>query len=333
MKKRRRNKIAVFTLIALLAIIPASLLAQAGSKTNTTKGTQDVTVGAFTVKVPSAWRSFSTSESEQLQRQVVAQSKEIYRQYYGVTTDPASSVNIAAFHIAGAAGSFAIVSFKIPPQSDLINVLKNQAEEKAKWGVQQGYIHKYLGLMPLDDEQFSGFYVKTIGRNGEVQVSGGLEHKKLKNTLVQLTLLCPKAWDEVKATSTLSSVLKTVMLKEKSESLPNIGGIQRPQVTMKDGEFVAYNDGTILDSRAKLIWKKDTSNKPLSWEEAITYCEELDYAGYTDWRMPTLAELQGLYNPNNNNHIETTSSIGKMQLLNRCTNLISVRPRLYRLMS
>lgn len=219
-KRRLMNKFAAFALSALLAISPASLLfAQSGSKTNTSEGTLDGTVGVFTVKVPSAWRRFSTSESEQLQRQVVVQNKEIYRQYFGVTKDPAIAVNIDAFNIEGNAGSFAIVSFTIPPQSDHINVLRNQAEEKAKWGVEQGYIHKFLDLVPIDDEQFSGFYIKTIGRNGEVQVSGVLEHKRLKNTLIQLTLLCPKAWDEGKATSTLSSVLKTLMLKEKSKAL------------------------------------------------------------------------------------------------------------------
>jgi hypothetical protein len=214
MKKSLSNKSTVFALSALLAILSASpLFAQAG-KANTHPDARDVTVGAFTIKVPSDWRSFSASESDQFRRQFIAQSEEIYRQYSGAP-DPAKSVDIAAFHIAGNAGTFVIVSFTIPPQSDLVNLLKNQAEEKAKWGIQQGYIQKYLGLVPLDDTQFSGFYVKFIGKSGEVQISGGLEHKKLKDTLVQLTLLCPKTWDELKATNTLTSVLESVKLRER----------------------------------------------------------------------------------------------------------------------
>jgi hypothetical protein len=175
---------------------------------------RDVIVGAFTVKVPSDWRSFSASESDKLRREYMAQREEIYRQYSGAPL-PAKSVDIAAFHIGGDAGTFAIVSFTIPPQSDFVNLLKNQSEEKAKWGIQQGYIQKYLGLVPLDNKQFSGFYVKAIGTRGEVKISGGLEHKKLKSTLVQLTLFCPKAWDELKATNTLNSVLKSVKLRER----------------------------------------------------------------------------------------------------------------------
>ena len=68
-------------------------------------------------------------------------------------------------------------------------------------------------LVPVDEKHLSGFYIKCIGSNGEVQRSGALEHKKLKNTLVQLTLLCPQAWDELKATTALASVLDSVKLR------------------------------------------------------------------------------------------------------------------------
>ena len=214
MTKRPINRSAAYAMSALLGILSASpLFAQTG-KTNTSANARDITVGAFTIKVPSNWISFSASDSDLLRRQYMSQSEEIYRQYSGAP-NPTKSVDIAAFHIAGDSGTFVIVSFTIPPQSDLVNLLKNQAEEKAKWGVQQGYIQKYLGLVPLDDEQFSGFYVKFIGTSGEVQISGGLEHKKLKGTLVQLTLLCPKTWDEVKATNTLTSILESVKLGER----------------------------------------------------------------------------------------------------------------------
>lgn len=213
MKKSLSKKSAVFALSALLTVLSASpIFSQAGTSTHA--DAQDVTVGPFTVKVPSDWRSFSASEADPLRRQYMAQSEEIYRQYSGAP-NPAKSVSIAAFHIEGNAGVFAIISFTIPPQSDLINLLKSQAEEKMKWGIQQRYIQKYLGLVPLDDNQLTGFWVKCIGTSGEVQISGGLEHKELKNTLVQLTLLCPKAWDELKATNSLISVLESVKLKER----------------------------------------------------------------------------------------------------------------------
>jgi hypothetical protein len=173
-----------------------------------------VSVGAFTVDVPAYWKSFSAQESYEFKRQYTAQSEEIYRQYSGIN-DTTKSLDIAGFHISDDDGAFIIASFTVPPQSDLITLLKSQAADKAAWGVREGYIRKYLGLVSIDDEQFDGFYTKTVGKDGGIQVSAGLEHKKLKNTIVQLTLLCPKPWDEVKATDTLTTLLKSVTLKDK----------------------------------------------------------------------------------------------------------------------
>lgn len=177
--------------------------------------TKAVTVGAFTVKVPTRWASFSPSEAAALRRQYIDQSTQIYQQFSGGDDPPAKQIAIAAFHIAGDEGAFIVVSFTIPPHSDLINLLKSQANEKADWGVQQGYIRKNLGLVPVDDDRFSGFYIKALGKSGNVEVSGGLEHKKLKNTLIQLTLLCPHSWDQGKATNILTTVLKSVVLTAK----------------------------------------------------------------------------------------------------------------------
>jgi hypothetical protein len=175
-----------------------------------------VTVGAFMVTVPTEWASFGSSEAAALRQQYTAQSRQIYQQYNSGSSDGlAKPIGLAAFHIAGDDGAFIIVSFAVPPQSDLINMLKNQTKEKMDFGIRQGYIRKYLGLVPVDDEQFAGFYTTAIGKDGNVEVSGGLEHKKLKNTVIQLTLLCPRSWDQGRATGSLTDILKSVSLLPK----------------------------------------------------------------------------------------------------------------------
>lgn len=191
----------------------ANAVADKASITNATNATKRVSVGAFSVKVPENWTAFTSGEASILRRQYLDQSRQIYQQFSGVSEDPAQSVDVAAFHIQGDAGSFALVSFKVPPQADLIRLLKSQVREKMDWGVSQGYIRKYLGMELVDDGQLSGFYTKTIGKRGNFEVSAGLEHKKLKNTIIQLTMLSPNSWDEAKSTNTLSSILKSVALK------------------------------------------------------------------------------------------------------------------------
>ena len=69
-------------------------------------------------------------------------------------------------------------------------------------------------------------------------------------------------------------------------------------------EFKITDDGkTVTDSANKLMWVRDPSDLPLKafylWEDpdtkqpiAIKACENLNYAGYSDWRLPTLNELK-----------------------------------------
>jgi hypothetical protein len=57
-------------------------------------------------------------------------------------------------------------------------------------------------------------------------------------------------------------------------------------------KFVDNNDGTIADESTGFIWQKKDSAKTLNWEQALEYCEELELAGYSDWRLPNAKELQ-----------------------------------------
>lgn len=208
-----RYRTTAFALAALLAILSASEAFAQGGKTNTPANAQNVTVGAFTAKIPPDWKAFSANEAAQLLRQYMAQSQEIYRQFSGAD-DKTKTVDVVAFHMNGT-GSFVLVSFTVPPTSNLISLLKSQVKDKMAWGLREGYIRKYLGLVSVNDEHFSGFYTKAIGKSGGVEISGGLEHKSLRNTIIQLTLLSPGAWDEAKATSTLSSIIDSVALQGK----------------------------------------------------------------------------------------------------------------------
>jgi hypothetical protein len=49
------------------------------------------------------------------------------------------------------------------------------------------------------------------------------------------------------------------------------------------------------DSETGLIWTVEDNGSDLGWNQAYNYCENLTLAGHTDWRLPTLDELKGLY--------------------------------------
>jgi len=43
------------------------------------------------------------------------------------------------------------------------------------------------------------------------------------------------------------------------------------------------------------MWTKVDNNRDLNWQQAIEFCRNLPFAGHTDWRLPTIDELQGFY--------------------------------------
>ncbi len=65
----------------------------------------------------------------------------------------------------------------------------------------------------------------------------------------------------------------------------------------------AYQDngnGTVTDSNTGLMWQKAPSSERYDWTEAMSYAENLIFAGYNDWRLPTIKELYSLINFNGN---------------------------------
>jgi hypothetical protein len=57
--------------------------------------------------------------------------------------------------------------------------------------------------------------------------------------------------------------------------------------------FVDNGDSTITDVISGLIWQKDSSDNG-SWEEAISYCENLTLGSQSNWRIPNVKELESI---------------------------------------
>ncbi|MFA9423905.1 MAG: DUF1566 domain-containing protein [Sedimentibacter sp.] len=59
-------------------------------------------------------------------------------------------------------------------------------------------------------------------------------------------------------------------------------------------DFVDNDDSTITDNATGLMWSKDDSGVGMNWEAALAYAEGSEYAGYYDWRLPNVKELQSI---------------------------------------
>lgn len=67
-------------------------------------------------------------------------------------------------------------------------------------------------------------------------------------------------------------------------------------------DFVNNGDGTITDRATGLMWAQDDSGQGMSWQEALSYVQEMNaqnHLGYSDWRLPDAKELHSIVNYEN----------------------------------
>ncbi len=58
--------------------------------------------------------------------------------------------------------------------------------------------------------------------------------------------------------------------------------------------FTGNGDGTVSDHSTGLMWQQADDGVPRDWENALSYAESLELAGYSDWRLPNAKELQSI---------------------------------------
>jgi hypothetical protein len=95
----------------------------------------------------------------------------------------------------------------------------------------------------------------------------------------------------VKCRAKIAAVLFSVSaLLASAQSAPDTqGNVQETQVR-----------GYWIDPSTTLMWAAKDNGKDVNWHKAIKYCRDLRLAGYSDWRLATLGELEGIYDPEAN---------------------------------
>jgi hypothetical protein len=59
-------------------------------------------------------------------------------------------------------------------------------------------------------------------------------------------------------------------------------------------KLIDNGDGTVTDKLTRLMWLQKTDGKKRAWEPSIQYCEDLEFAGHSDWMLPHNKELTSL---------------------------------------
>ena len=53
--------------------------------------------------------------------------------------------------------------------------------------------------------------------------------------------------------------------------------------------------GYWVDLSTRLMWAAKDNGRDVKWKKAVQYCRDMRLAGYSDWRLATLPELEGIY--------------------------------------
>jgi len=67
--------------------------------------------------------------------------------------------------------------------------------------------------------------------------------------------------------------------------------------------------GIYLDPKTNLIWTARDNGRDIDWRRASDYCTQLELAGFDDWRLPILGELEDIMEPLSNAIFSTPQQI------------------------
>ncbi len=73
--------------------------------------------------------------------------------------------------------------------------------------------------------------------------------------------------------------------------------------------FVDLGDQTVLDRKTGLVWQKADGDTDRTWEAAISYCDGLNLAGKSDWRLPNIRELESITDDSKSNPVIDITAI------------------------
>lgn len=91
--------------------------------------------------------------------------------------------------------------------------------------------------------------------------------------------------------------------------------IAAEQIKSSDGRYIDNGDGSIIDKNTGLMWTKKDSyadlGRCLDWNASKDYVSNLKIGGHSDWRLPTVDELKGIYEQSKSNTVSNTIINGK----------------------
>jgi hypothetical protein len=117
--------------------------------------------------------------------------------------------------------------------------------------------------------------------------------------------LSPAAWNVNFASGSISSGAKNMLVLQRMVIFPptyNVRCVRGPSLGVAIFTYeVKQEDLLVHDAATSLLWQGCPADqgglncagngRKVTWQQAKEYCDTLGYAGYSDWRLPSIREL------------------------------------------
>jgi len=185
------------------------------------------------------------------------------------------------------------ISFRVETIDGVVNVTEVKYKIKCTGG---SFSSTFLTMQPVTvkikiiDSKFE--------HSGDFDFSGTFVKKKLVEGHLKKVIVHPQGYGKAVGYVNYSAGKEGAVAAQKVLSVEeaDYSHIEASAKEIKrDGRFIAYDNGTVKDTKTGLMWASKDNGEDMNWAAAKRYCENYRGGGYPDWRMPTQEELEGLW--------------------------------------
>ena len=126
-------------------------------------------------------------------------------------------------------------------------------------------------------------------------------YQKMNNLAVYTNVTYTDVYTNVTYTNVFTAAVSQT--GQTNEYQAGDDGTYQKGVARPNPRFTIHADtNCVLDNLTGLIWARNANLAGImNWSNAVVYCENLDYGGQTDWRLPNIKELNSLIDYSNFN--------------------------------
>ena len=84
--------------------------------------------------------------------------------------------------------------------------------------------------------------------------------------------------------------------------------------------YTNNGNGTITDNATGLMWMQNDNGEGIIWENALSYAANFEFAGYSDWRLPDIKELQSIVDYTRSPETTSSAAIDPLFICTQITN-------------